>query len=235
MPAPTAARVRPPTAAAMAMRKAISAAMTRSKREIPHYYLGAELDVSRAVRWLEAENARRPVTERVLFAAVLLRATALALREVPELNGFFVEDTFRPSEAIHVGVAIALRQGGLVAPAIHDTDKKSLVEIMASLQDLVGRVRGGALKASEMSDPTVTLTNLGDQGTDTVFGVIYPPQVALVGFGTMRERPFAENGMLGVRPIITASLAADHRVSDGHRGARFLATLGRLLANPENL
>ncbi len=217
------------------MRKAIASAMARSKREIPHYYLGAELDVSRAARWLDTENRRRPVAERVLFAALLLKATALALREVPELNGFFLEDAFRPSEGIHVGVAIALRQGGLVAPAIHDADKKTPGELMASLQDLVTRVRAGSLRSSEMSDPTITVTNLGDQGTDVVFGVIYPPQVAIVGFGAVRERPWAEGGMLGVRPIVTASLAADHRVSDGHRGARFLGAINRLLCAPEKL
>jgi pyruvate dehydrogenase E2 component (dihydrolipoamide acetyltransferase) len=227
----------PPTAMtpAAAMRKAIASAMARSKREIPHYYLGAELNVARAIRWLEAENERRPVTARILFGALLLKATALALRDFSELNGFYVEDAFRPSQAIHVGVAIALRQGGLVAPALHDTDAKPLGEIMTKLKDLSARVRAGSLKSSEMSDPTITVTSLGDQGTDVVFGVIYPPQVALVGFGTVRERPWAEGGMLGVRPVVTASLAGDHRVSDGHRGARFLAAIGRLLNEPEEL
>jgi pyruvate dehydrogenase E2 component (dihydrolipoamide acetyltransferase) len=230
-PAPAAA----PAATRSGMRDAIAAAMARSKREIPHYYLGADLDVTRAVRWLEAQNAKRPVTERILFAALLVKATALALRGAPELNGFFVDGAFRPSTAIHVGVAIALRQGGLVAPAIHDAGEKTLAEIMASLQDLVTRARAGSLKSSEMSDPTVTLTSLGELGTDWVFGVIYPPQVALVGFGAVRERPWAEGGMLGVRSVVTASLAGDHRVSDGHRGARFLAALGKLLGDPEAL
>ena len=225
----------PAAPAVAAMRKAIASAMARSKREIPHYYLGAELEVSRAVRWLEAENVRRPVTERILFAALLLKATALALTEVPELNGFYVENAFRPARAVHVGVAIALRQGGLVAPAIHDTDAKPLGEIMAMLKDLTTRARAGSLKSSEMSDPTITVTNLGEQGTDVVFGVIYPPQVALVGFGTVRERAWAEGGMLGVRPVVTVSLAGDHRVSDGHRGARFLAAVGRRLNEPEKL
>jgi pyruvate dehydrogenase E2 component (dihydrolipoamide acetyltransferase) len=231
----------PPTAIKAAsqhapMRKAIAAAMARSKREIPHYYLGRELDMSRAVHWLETENATRPITERVLVAALLLKAVALALREVPELNGFWIDGEFRPSTGIHVGVAIALRQGaGLVAPAIHDTDQKSLAAIMVSLGDLVTRARAGSLRSSEMSDPTITVTNLGDLGTDMVFGVIYPPQVAIIGFGTMRERPWAKDGMLGVRPIVNASLAADHRVTDGHRGARFLAAIERLLDQPEKL
>jgi pyruvate dehydrogenase E2 component (dihydrolipoamide acetyltransferase) len=86
-----------------------------------------------------------------------------------------------------------------------------------------------------MSDPTLTVTNLGDQGVTSVFGVIYPPQVALVGFGKVTERPWAEAGMLGVRPVVTATLAADHRASDGHRGAVFLSAVGRLLQEPEKL
>ncbi len=232
---PEAAPVTPSVAFAQGMRRAIASAMARSKREIPHYYLGAELDVSRAVRWLEATNVERPVTERILFAALLVKATALAVRDVPELNGYYVDDAFRPAEGVHVGVAISLRQGGLVAPAIHDADTKPLHEIMARLHDVTARARRGSLKSSELSDPTITVTSLGDLGSDVVFGVIHPPQVALVGFGTVRERPWAENGMLGARPTLAASLSGDHRVSDGHRGARFLASVSRLLNAPEKL
>ncbi len=112
---------------------------------------------------------------------------------------------------------------------------KTLDEVQAALRDLVARVRAGRLRSSEMSDPTLTVTNLGDQGVATVFGVIYPPQVALVGFGKVLERPWAEGGMLGVRRVVTATLAADHRVSDGHRGAVFLGALGRILKEPEKL
>ena len=218
------------------MRQAIAATMARSKREIPHYYLSLDCDVTPAVTWLENDNKSRTVTERVLFAALLLKATALAAREVPEMNGFFVDGQFRPAGAAHVGVAISLRQGGLVAPAIHDTETLSLVAIMARLRDLVGRARAGTLRSSEMSDPTITVTNLGDQGGLTsVFGVIYPPQVALVGFGAPTARPWAQGDLLGVRTILTATLSADHRVSDGHRGAVFLAALARLLGEPEKL
>jgi pyruvate dehydrogenase E2 component (dihydrolipoamide acetyltransferase) len=217
------------------MRRAIAAAMTRSKREIPHYYLSLDMDVARAVSWLATENATRPATDRILFAAVLLKATAVAARQVPEMNGFFVDGAFRPSAALHVGTAVSLRQGGLVAPAIHDVDRKSLAEVQASLRDLVNRVRAGRLRSSEMSDPTLTVTNLGEQGTDAVFGAIFPPQVALVGFGRVVERPWASGGMLGVRHMVTATLSADHRVSDGHRGALFLAALERSLQKPEDL
>jgi len=217
------------------MRKAIAAAMTRSKRDIPHYYLGTRIDVSRALTWLQVENLKRPVTERLLYAVLLLKAVALAVREVPEMNGFWIDGVFKASEAIHVGVAIALRQGGLIAPAIHDVDKKTLGEIMTSLRDLVKRVRAGVLRSSEIADATITVASLGEQGVETVFGIIYPPQVALVGFGKVTEQPWAAQGMLGVKPIIMATLAADHRTSDGHRGGLFLAAIERFLQEPEKL
>lgn len=218
-----------------AMRRAIAAAMTRAKREIPHYYLGTRIDMSRALAWLQAENLKRPVTGRLLYSVLLLKAVAVAVRQVPEMNGFWLDGTFKPSLAVHVGVAISLRQGGLIAPAIHDLDKKSLDEIMQNLRDLVKRVRAGVLRSSEVADATITVTSLGEQGVETVFGVIYPPQVALVGFGKIVEQPWAANGMVGARPVITATLAADHRASDGHRGGLFLAAIDRLLQEPEKL
>jgi pyruvate dehydrogenase E2 component (dihydrolipoamide acetyltransferase) len=218
------------------MRKAIAAAMARSKREIPHYYLATQIDMSRAMGWLAAENLKRPVTERILYSVLLLKAVALAVHEFPEMNGFWTDGVFKPSEAVHVGVAISLHQGGgLIAPAIHDVDKKSLGEIMVSLRDLVKRVRAGVLRSSEIADATITVTSLGEQGVETVFGIIYPPQVALVGFGKIVERPWAAGGMVGARPVMTATLAADHRASDGHRGALFLAALERILQEPEKL
>ena len=217
------------------MRKAIAAAMARSKREIPHYYLSESIPMRRAVDWLGAENARRPVTSRLLMGALQLRAVALALRSFPDLNGYWRDGAYVPAAGIHLGVAISIRQGGLIAPALHDADLKSLDETMRALADLVKRARAGSLRSSEMSDPTLTVTNLGDQGVESVFGVIYPPQVALVGFGRVAERPWAEDGALRAMPVVTASLAADHRVSDGHRGARFLAELRSLLQKPEAL
>jgi len=218
-----------------AMRKVIAALMARSKREIPHYYLGTHIDMSKAMGWLRAENFKRPVTERLLYSVLLLKAVALAAHEIPEMNGFWIDGAFEPSEAVHVGVVISIRQGGLIAPAIHDVDRKSLSEIMASLRDLVKRVRAGVLRSSEIADATITITSLGDEGVESVFGVIYPPQVALVGFGKIVERPWASGAMVGARPVMMASLSGDHRASDGHRGALFLTAIERLLQEPENL
>jgi pyruvate dehydrogenase E2 component (dihydrolipoamide acetyltransferase) len=217
------------------MRRAIAAAMARSKREIPHYYLSHSFDVGAAQRLVEDYNARKLPADRVLFAALLIRATALALRGFPEFNGFHDGDAFQPSEAIHIGFAIALRGGGLAAPAIHDTDKLALPELMARLRDLVGRVRRGGFRSSEISGPTMTLSSLGERGVDALLPVIYPPQVAIIGFGTIRPQPWVVGKSIKPRPILTASLAADHRASDGHRGALLLARIAELLQEPTSL
>lgn len=217
------------------MRRAIAALMARSKREIPHYYLGTHVDVTRALVWLERTNLERPVPERLLPAALFLKAAALAARDVPDLNGFWIDDEFRPGDGVHLGVAISLRAGGLIAPAIHDADTKDLMTLMGDLRDLVNRTRAGRLRSSEMSDPTLTVTNLGDQGVETVYGVIYPPQVALVGMGRVVDRPWASDDMIGVRRVLSLTLAADHRASDGHTGARFLAAIDHILQEPEQL
>ena len=217
------------------MRQAIGALMARSKREIPHYYLQHEIDLTLAMAWLGEENLKRSVSERLLPSALLLSAVARATAQTPAMNGFWVDGTFRPGGGVHVGVAVSLRGGGLIAPAIHDTDGRSLDELMAALRDLVTRARSGRLRGSEMSDPTITVTNLGEAGVDLVHGVIYAPQVALVGFGGIRERPWAADGMLGAHPTVFATLAGDHRASDGHAGSRFLALIERLLQKPEEL
>ena len=166
------------------MREAIASSMSRSKREIPHYYLACTIDMGRAMAWLAERNAGRAVTERLIYAVLLIKAAALALREVPELNGFWIDNRAQQSEAIHAGIAISLRGGGLVAPALHDADQRSLDDLMRGFQDLVKRARAWSLKSSEMADPTVTITSLGERGVDSVFGIITPPQLALVGFGT---------------------------------------------------
>lgn len=217
------------------MRAAIAGAMARSKREIPHYYLSDSVDLQPAADWLARTNAERPPERRLLMGALFAKATALAASAFPEFNGHFAEGAFRPSAAIHLGVAIAIRGGGLAAPAIHDATDLSLEALMAAMRDLVGRVRAGRFRSSEIADPTLTVSSLGDRGVEALFGVIYPPQVAIVGFGKPAARPWAIAGTLAARTIVTITLAADHRVSDGHRGALFLADIGRRLQQPEAL
>jgi len=217
------------------MRAAIGAAMARSKREIPHYYLSTTIDMSRGLSLLTELNAGLPIERRLLYGVLLLKAVALALREFRELNGFWVNEQYVPSNEIHVGVAISLRGGGLVAPALHNADQKTLDQLMQAFRDLVTRARGGSLRSSELSDPTITVTSLGEQGIETVFPIIYPPQVAVVGFGAVVQRPWFVAGQILPRPVVGATLAGDHRVSDGHRGALFLSSVGRLLQDPDKL
>ncbi|CAD5379586.1 Dihydrolipoamide acetyltransferase component (E2) of acetoin dehydrogenase complex [Pseudomonas sp. OF001] len=218
-----------------AMRQAIAAAMSRSKREIPHYYLSETVPMGTALDWLAAYNAELPLERRLLSGVLVLKAVALALRDYPQLNGHWIDGAFQPGPGIHLGVAVALRQGGLIAPALHDVAAKPLDQLMAELGDLVQRARSYSLRSSELSEATLTVTQLGDQGVDGVFGVIYPPQVALVGVGRIAERPWVADGK--VRALATAqfSLAADHRASDGHYGARFLAEVRRRLQEPDSL
>jgi pyruvate dehydrogenase E2 component (dihydrolipoamide acetyltransferase) len=209
--------------------------MERSKREIPHYYLGHTIDLGRTIPWLDALNDDRPITTRILPAVPLLKATALALTRTDGLNGHMVDGTFRRSDRVHLGVAVSLRGGGLVAPAIHDADQMSLDDLMAALSDLVARARAGKLKGSEMTDATATVTNLGDRGVDVTFPVIIPPQVAIIGFGRIADGPAVVDGQLVIRPMVQVSLAADHRVTDGHTGGLFLLGIERLLQEPELL
>ncbi len=230
-----AAPAAPPVDRAARLRQTIAATMSRSKREIPHYYLSTTVDMHRALEWLGEQNASRPVAERILYGAVILKAVASALREVPELNATWQNNQVALIDSINVGVAISLRQGGLVAPALHDTDKLTLEELMRRMRDLVNRTRSGSLRSSEMSDPTITVTNLGEQGVESVYAVIYPPQVAMVGVGKIIERPWCVDGQIVPRRVVTMTLAADHRVSDGHRGGVFLTALDRLLQHPEKL
>lgn len=215
-----------------AMRAAIGAAMTRSKREIPHYYLGSEIEVESALQWLEAWNAQRPLAERALFAALALRAVALALRDAPELNGHFIDGAFRPAPAVHLGIVAALRGGGLAIPTLHGADGLALSELMPALRDLLARARSGRMRSSDLADPTVSVSNLGDLGTDTVYGVIHPPQVALVGLGRVAWRPVVQERRVVAARTVHLTLAADHRVSDGLIGARFLDAVRERLANP---
>jgi pyruvate dehydrogenase E2 component (dihydrolipoamide acetyltransferase) len=217
------------------MRQAIAAAMARSNREIPHFHITSTIDMARAEAWLTEENSRRKIADRLLYGVLLIKAVALALRAVPELNASWVDEHVVPHESIHTGIAVSLPGGGLVAPALHDADKQSLDELMRNLRDLVTRARALSLRSSEMSDPTITITSLGEEGAEAVSGLIYPPQVALVGFGRLLERPMSVDGRVVSLPVIIATLAADHRVADGHRASRFLAALERLLQEPEKL
>lgn len=239
-----AASARPPSVAtattatetddrAAGMRRTIAARMATANTEIPHYYLEQDIDLEPMMTWLRRHNAELPVAERVLPAAVLLKATALAAAKVPELNGFWLGGRFEPAASTDLAVVVSLRGGGLVTPRLREVDKLGVDDVMAGLTEIVAGARRGSLRSSWMAGAGLTVTNLGERGADRVSGVIFPPQVALVGFGAVRDRPWVVDGEVVVRPIVTASLAADHRATDGAVGSRFLSAVNKALQNME--
>lgn len=216
------------------IRAAVAAAMSKSNREIPHYYLNKKIDLTNVLSWLQEYNTHQDVKKRLLPVVLFIKAVAKSLKEFPELNAIW-DNGLQIKKDINIGFVISLRTGGIIVPAIHQADLKNCDAIMKTLNDIIPRARAMKLRSSELSDSTITLTNLGEGGADTVFGVIYPPQVAIIGFGSITEQPIAEKGMLGIRSVVNVTLAADHRASDGLTGSRFLASLNKQLQNPESL
>lgn len=217
------------------MRATIGAAMARSKREIPHYYLAHTVDFGATRDWLSQFNASVPVGERLIEVVLLVKAVALAVSNIEGFNGHFHDGQFRRSDLVHVGTAIALRGGGLVAPALLDAGRKDLKSLMREFSDLVTRVRSGHMRSTELTSATITLTSLGAEAVDVLFPVINPPQVAIIGAGAIAERPWVSDGKVALRPVLTMTLAADHRVTDGRAGSRLLRRIADLLAHPETL
>ena len=218
-----------------AMRQAISDTVTRSKREIPHYYLKQRLDITALQNHLQGYNNSVPVSQRLLLAAPLLCAIARLLITNKQLNGEYLEGKFQPSETVNLGNAINLRGGGLVMPVIHDAQNLSVELMMEALKQQVSRSRNGSLMSSQLSGGSCTVTSIGERGAEQMFAVIYPPQVAIIALGSPHQEVLVIDDTMQIRSVIDASLAADHRVSDGHIGARFLYQLNQLLQNPESL
>ena len=219
------------------MRRHIADLMTRSWHEIPHYHVTRRVDLSAVTERLAAVNDDRPLSERVLPGALLLAATARAAAKVTACNGWWRDGVFQPAPGVDLGVVLSLRSGGVIVPTIERADQLTPAEMMARLSELVQRARQGRLRASDVGEASITVTNLGDLGADAVFGVIHPPQVAIVGFGAVHDEVWAIDGTAVVRPTVHASLAGDHRATDGLAGSRFLAHLQAALdrALPDEL
>lgn len=216
------------------IRAAVAAAMSKSNREVPHYYLQTRVDMSHALTWLATQNKERTIKNRLLPAVLYIKSVANALRDVPDLNAYWLTQLERQPN-IHIGFVVSMRTGGIMVPAIRDADKKTVDEVMHALTDIITRVRSMRLRSSDLSDSTLTITSLGVDGVEAVYGVIYPPQVALVGFGAITDQPWAHEGMVGVRPILTVTLSADHRATDGGTGSRFLSAVKTFLEKPQTI
>jgi len=221
------------------MRSAIAAAMTKSKQEIPHFYLSVDLPINKAQQWLQQANKDKTPQTHILLIALVLKAVAISLQKYPQLNGFYQQGNFEPASEINIANVISLRAGGVVVPALHHVEQLSVPEIMSALRDITRRSRaiegGERLRSSELMGATITITNMGERGVDQVFGIIYPPQVAIIGFGKVKKVPQVCDEKIDIGEQITLCLSADHRVVDGMLAAKFLNSLAKNLQKPEQL
>jgi pyruvate dehydrogenase E2 component (dihydrolipoamide acetyltransferase) len=213
------------------IRAAIARRMVASKREAPHFYVSAEIDMEALLEVVRIHNETRPGDRHATMTAVLIRAAALTLAEHPTFNAVWDGDDVYRVEAINIGVAIAL-ETGLIAPALLDCRERDLDDISAGLADLVERARAGRLRAPEIADATFTLSNLGMFDVASFTAIITPPQVAILATARTVPRAVVRDGEVVVRRTLTATLSADHRVVDGVAAARFLERLKGLVEGP---
>lgn len=211
----------------------IAKLMEKSKLTIPHFYLEKEMRLDKTLAWLQKQNEMRAIEERYISVVAFLKVLGLGLKKYPLFNGTYLNGQYTALQEINIGIITSLREGGLIAPAINDVDSKPIDQLMIEFIDLLGRVKDGKIKRKEMESSTICLTNLGDRGSDQVFGVIYPPQVAIVGIGAINQKVIKQNNQFTEIPVCNWTLSVDHRVTDGHQGSLFLNYLQKLLEKPE--
>ena len=216
------------------MRQAIARNMVTSKREAPHYYLLVDIDMTAAIDLRAQVNAAIDESQRVSVNDLVVRACALTLQQHPEFNATIDGERVTRRAAQNICIAIAL-DDGLIAPAIVDAGSMTLLQIAVASRDLVDRAKSGRLRAEELTSGTFTITNLGAFGIETLIGIIQPPQTAILGVGSVMEQPVARHGSVVVRQLMKVALSADHRVTDGAQGARFLVALKLMLEQPARL
>ena len=228
-PAPVAAHLEPLSR----MRQTIARRMGASKREMPHYYVTIDVDMTDAVGLRRQMNALDEKA-KVSVNDLIVRAAALGLVLHLEFNNLYTEEGMSVRPQINVCIAIALDEG-LIAPALLDTNRLSLKELGAQTRDLAERARSGKLTPEEYSAGTFTISNLGMYGIDVLIPIIQPNQSAILGVGAVKPRAVVRDGQVGARDMMTLALAADHRASDGAQGAEFLAVVRDMLEQPLRL
>ncbi len=231
----------PPTAARTGrkepfsrMRATIAKRMAESMREIPHFYVTSEIDMSEAVRLRAALKASDRISADVTYTHFLAKAVAIALQRHPRLNASFAEDGREFKAEINVGLAVAL-DDGLIVPVLHDCDKLSLLDIAVQANALVERARSGKPTSEDLSGGTFTISNLGMLPVEHFTAIINPPQGAILAVGAIKERPVVRDGEVRVAHTMMVTLSCDHRILDGVTGGQFLAELKKLLENPVGL
>ena len=217
------------------MRQAIARLTTRSKQEVPHFYVTANVDMSEAIRLRKQLNkALESSGVRVSINDLITKACAKALQKHPNFNASFRGDYLETNSSINIGMAIAL-EGGLVVPSVMGCEKKSLAEIAKASKDLVERAQKGGLRQDEYTQSTFGISNLGMFDVDSFVAIIHPPNAAVLAVGSIRKQPVVRNDEIAVAEILKATLSIDHRVADGAEAARFLSEIKRLLENPVSL
>jgi pyruvate dehydrogenase E2 component (dihydrolipoyllysine-residue acetyltransferase) len=216
------------------MRQAVARRMQESKQQAPHYYLGAEIDMTEAVALRASLNKSLGDEGRLTINDIVILATAKALVQHPKFNAYWVEDHVQRHSRVNIGIAVAL-DDGLVAPAIIDVANKGLLQISREARDVAARARSGHLTPDEYTAGTFNISNIGGYGIEEIIAIITPPQVAVLAVGVAKEKPVVRDGEIVVRSMMIAYLAADHRATDGADGARFLASVRQYLENPSQM
>ena len=216
------------------MRQAIARVTGDSKRDAPHFYVTAEVDMGKAMSLRRDINDALPGESRVSVNDLFIRACAIGLGRHRKFNAFFRGDHLQYNAAVNIGIAITL-ESGLIVPGISHCESKSLVEIAAASKDLIARAQSGALRQEEYGDTTFSVSNLGMFAVDSFAAIIFPPHAAVLAVGTVKEQPVVRDGQLAVGQVMKATLSTDHRVADGAEAAEFLVEVKGLLENPVKL
>lgn len=216
------------------MRQAIARRMATAKREMPHYYVALDVDMTEAMALRRTLNDQLPEEERISVNDLILKGCALALERHPHFNASFSESGITTHQAINVGIAVALPDG-LIVPAVLDCRGKSLGALARASREVADRARAGRLRPAELNEGTFTVSNLGMYGVETLIAIIQPGQAAILGVGAVTARPVARAEAVVIRQMMTIALSADHRVTDGAQGARFIAEFKNLLEQPMRL
>jgi len=212
------------------MRRTIAARLTASKQNVPHFYLHVDCNASAVFEARTALNESRGGAP-ISLNDFVIRASALALAEVPAANAMWTDDAVILQPTIDISVAVAI-EDGLVTPVVRDADRKGLAAISHEMRDLATRAREGRLSPAEYQGGGFTVSNLGMYGVDSVYPIVNPPQSCILGVGAARERPIVRRGELAVGRLMMLTLCADHRAVDGAVAAQLLAAIRRRLEAP---
>ncbi|HEX9967071.1 MAG TPA: dihydrolipoamide acetyltransferase family protein [Solirubrobacterales bacterium] len=214
------------------LQQTVARRMAESKATAPHFYLRADVDMSRAVEARARLKAAAGEGEVVpSFNDMVVKACALALREHPRANGAYRDGRFELYSRVNVGVAVAAKDA-LVVPTVFDADRKGLRQIAEDSRALAGKVREGSITPPELSGATFTVSNLGMYGIVGFSAVINPPQAAILAVGSIEERPVVRDGEIATAHLMQVDLACDHRILYGAPAAEFLARVKALLEEP---